>query len=119
MKTGTRDTTRRVRLTYGEGGFTLLEMMVVIAILAIMSAIAVVAAPAIMDRSLQSACRKEHVTVKSAIGAARASANPADTYVDWLADEDTPQFFVNNGTPQAPSWAVTAKHPGGPCPTTL
>ncbi|MDQ1709875.1 MAG: hypothetical protein QOG49_1260 [Frankiaceae bacterium] len=69
----------RIRRARHEGGFTLIEVLVVISILAVLSGIVVFAVAGITDRGKTSACSTDKATVQTAVQAYYAvnSAYPA------------------------------------------
>ena len=72
----------------GQSGFTLVELLVAVAILAILAGVAVFAVGSLTSNSGIAACDTEASTIKTAIAAAGANngTNPADddavTYID-------------------------------------
>ncbi|UDY37960.1 type II secretion system protein [Dermatobacter hominis] len=90
----------------GQGGFTLIELLVVVAILAILAGVAVFAVGNLTDDADTNACKVEKDTIKTAIQAAKATSDSADTYADYL--DGTPKYFTVSGT------TITAVS-GAPC----
>ncbi len=78
----------------GEGGFTLIELMIVIVILGILAAIVVFAVGGIQDRGTQSACKANVKTVEVALEAyyAKNTAYPAAN--DFTALTTAPNKFL-------------------------
>jgi prepilin-type N-terminal cleavage/methylation domain-containing protein len=71
----------RARHATGEGGFTLVELIVVIAILAILSAIVVFAVGGITDKGQTSACKTDRQAIETAEEAYYANQDPG-AYTD-------------------------------------
>jgi prepilin-type N-terminal cleavage/methylation domain-containing protein len=66
----------------GQGGFTLIEMLVVVALLGILSGTAAFATSGIADNATTSACRSEKTTVRSALGASQVKSGDWSDYID-------------------------------------
>lgn len=101
----------------GQGGFTLIEALVVVALMAILGGIAVFAVTALTDDSAEVACVAERRTIETAMWAENNTGNTADTFGDYLSNP--PKYFSNSGSPTAPVWGPGTEHPGGSCPTTI
>lgn len=103
-----------------EGGFTLIEALVVVALMAILGGIAVFAVTALHDDADKNACVYERKTILTAMWAAEARSQPLGDYVSHLASP-TPKYFVDTGTPTVPVWGPSGDHPGGGsgCPTSI
>ncbi len=68
----------------GQSGFTLVELLVAVAILAILAGVAVFAVGSLTSDAGASACKTEKDTITTAISAARASSSTTDTPSDFL-----------------------------------
>jgi prepilin-type N-terminal cleavage/methylation domain-containing protein len=101
----------------GQGGFTLIEGLVVIALLAILGGIAVFAVTALAQDADETACVAERRTIEAAMWAAYNTGNAADSYSDYLSNP--PKYWTNAGTLTSPSWTVGSEHPGGGCPAAI
>jgi general secretion pathway protein G len=84
------------------GGFTLVELLVVVVILGILAAVVVFAVGGSTEKAQQSACNAERSTLETAVEAYRASEGdyPGDT--DDLVGADrflrsTPKWYETNG----------------------
>ncbi len=100
----------------GQSGFTLVELLVAVAILAILAGVAVFAVGNLTEGAAQNACEVERDTLVTAANAAIAK-NGADTdYADYL--DGSLKYWsysaTNSGTAATPS-AVTAENPNGNC----
>lgn len=102
---------------HGQAGFTLIEGLVVIALLAILGGIAVLAVSQLTQDADENACVAERRTIETAMWAAYNTGNSTDSYGDYLSD--SPKYWANLGTPSAPSWGSGPEHPGGACPATI
>ena len=96
------------RRNLGQGGFTLIELLVVIAILAVLAGVAVFAVNNLTSDAEVSACKTEFDTVRSAIGAAEATADDADIWSDFIESADTKYWEVAGGAPVVKSPAPAA-----------
>lgn len=101
----------------GQGGFTLIEALVVVALMAILGGIAVFAVTQLQQDAEETACISERRTIETAMWAEHNTGNTADTYGDYLSN--APKFFSNSGSPTAPVWGPGTEHPGGSCPATI
>lgn len=101
-----------------EGGFTLSEALVVIALLAILGGVAVFAVTALHEDADTNACVYERKTILTAMWAAEAESRPLGDYVDHLS-AGNPKYFEDTGTPTVPVWGPSSEHPGAPCPNTI
>ncbi len=79
----------------GQGGFTLVELLVAVAILAILAGVAVFAVGNLTQDSGIAACDSEASTVKTAIAAAQAApgTDPADDDAVTYIDGGTLKYF--------------------------
>ena len=68
----------------GQGGFTLVELLVAVAILAILAGVAVFAIGNLTEQSGVAACNTEGETLVTAYAAAEASPSPTDTAGDYV-----------------------------------
>lgn len=118
-RSGIAQTTCRRTSARGQGGFTLIELMVVIGILSILGVVVIIAVSTALGNSRESACQLEQRTLRGAMGTAKASENPNDTYQNYLADGEVPIYFTNSGTAAAPVWGPSGIHPGGKCTATI
>ncbi|MCB1256169.1 MAG: type II secretion system protein [Microthrixaceae bacterium] len=116
---GERSQTANKTRPRGQGGFTLIEMMVIIGILAILASVVIIAVSTALGNSRESACQLEQRTLRGAMGTAQASGDTNDTFEDYLADGEVPKYFTNSGTAAAPVWGPSGIHPGGKCTTTI
>ncbi len=82
------------RLMSGQHGFTLIEMLVSMALLGVLSGVAVLVLPGVGDSATVSACRSEKSMVRSALGAAQVTAG------NWEA-------HINGGAPATKYWEVS------------
>lgn len=104
----------------GQSGFTLIELVVVIALLAILGGVVVYAARSIVNNADVDACLLEHRTIRTAQGVADASGGPNGTYKSFLENPLAPRYFERTGgTDQAPIWGPTTLHPGADCPSDI
>ena len=106
------------RVARGQGGFTLIEALVVVALMAILGGIAVFAVTALNQDANETACRAERESIITAMWAAHNTGNVSDTYGDYLSV--SPKYWSNATTPPAsPAWGPGTEHPGGACPSTI
>jgi prepilin-type N-terminal cleavage/methylation domain-containing protein len=99
----------------GQGGFTLIELLVVVAILAVLAGVAVFAVGGLTGEAESAACKTEFDTVKTAVGAAEASAATGDSWVDFVEGGAAgTKYWDVNGSDQpevkspAPATGMTA-----------
>jgi type IV pilus assembly protein PilA len=94
----------------GQGGFTLVELLVAVAILAILAGVAVFAVGSLTSDSAVSACKTEADTIRVAINAARSATPTAPAVVAPVADpkkmaatylQGTPKYFATTNIPAA------------------
>jgi len=84
----------------GQSGFTLVELLVAVAILAILAGVAVFAVGNLTSDAGVSACRAEKDTLVTANTAANASSSLTDTYTTNLGS-NTPKYFTASVAPAA------------------
>ncbi len=92
---------QRACSTRVERGFTLVELLVVIAVLGILAAVVVFAVGGVGDRGQSAACKADERTLRTAIEAYRASPAHAAT------DDPTMDDLVSDGALQQPSELFT------------
>lgn len=96
----------------------MIELLVVVAILAILAGIATMAVRGLNQDADENACKMERQTLIAAMGAVSATLRTDDSYGDYI--QNGVKYFTNSGTPTAPNWGPRAgEHPGGSCPTTI
>ena len=100
------------RAMRSQGGFTLIEGLVVVALMAILGGIAVFAVTALTEDADTNACVYERKTILTAMWAAEASGDPLGSYGEYL--DSGIKYFEDSGTPAAPVWGPTGEHPGAP-----
>ena len=88
----------------GEGGFTLIELMIVIVILGILAAIVVFAVGGITDRGETSACKANVKTVEVAVEAYYAKQNPGAYPPDLATLTVAPNKFLKPPVPSNVSY---------------
>ncbi len=66
----------------GQGGFTLVELLVAVAILAILAGVAVFAVGNLTSQSGVAACRTEGDTLRTAAQSAEVTGDPVSTYLE-------------------------------------
>ena len=93
-----------------ESGFTLVELLIVIAILGILAGVVVFSVAGIQDNSQTAACKTEASTVKAAEEAYYAKNKTYATAVQLTTAPDK----LLNSTPTMVTIAVTAAAPGPP-----
>jgi prepilin-type N-terminal cleavage/methylation domain-containing protein len=76
----------------GQGGFTLVELLVAVAILAILAGVAVFAVGNLTSGANEAACETEAQTIKTAVAAANATPDENDVYTANL--DGTPEYFT-------------------------
>ena len=96
---------RKRRSMAGQGGFTLIEMLTVMALLGILSGTAVLASSGIDGGATVSACRSEKSTVRSALGASRVTAGNWGDHIEGGASA-TQYWEVSAGNVAAKSGVV-------------
>jgi general secretion pathway protein G len=92
-----------------ESGFTLVELLIVIAILGILAGVVVFSVAGIQDNSQTAACKTEASTVK---GAEEAYYAANKTYATGVQLSTAPKLL--NSAPTMVTIAVTAAAPGPP-----
>ena len=100
-----------------QAGFTMIELLVVVAILAVLGGIGVLAAIEVTQDGDEAACLVERRSIENAMWAAKRRTPPTETYGDFL--EGTPKYFTNSGTLAAPVWGGSSEHPAGACPASI
>jgi general secretion pathway protein G len=97
----------------GEGGFTLIELMIVIVILGILAAIVVFAVGGIQNRGEDSACKANVKTVEVALEAfyAKTGAYPAAN--DYAALTTAPNKFLKTVPPASVTFDANGDVTGG------
>jgi prepilin-type N-terminal cleavage/methylation domain-containing protein len=93
-----------------EGGFTLVEILVVIAVLAVLAAVVVLRLDHGTDEAARSACATERDVVVTAVRAANLAVQngeTADTPADHL--DGATRYFAWSGAPGV--WTVNAAGP--------
>jgi prepilin-type N-terminal cleavage/methylation domain-containing protein len=85
----------------GQGGFTLVELLVAVAILAILAGVAVFAVTGLTDEASDAACQTEVDTIRTANASANATADQADTALDFLQNGSAGKFFTVSVSPAA------------------
>ena len=93
-----------------ESGFTLVELLIVIAILGILAGVVVFSVAGIQDNSQTAACKTEASTVK---GAEEAYYAKNKTYATAVQLTTSPDKLLNS-SPTMVTIAVTAAAPGPP-----
>jgi prepilin-type N-terminal cleavage/methylation domain-containing protein len=90
----------------GQGGFTLVELLVVVAILAILAGVAVFAVGQLTDDAQDAACEIELRTMKTAAAAYKAdtgnnATSRTDLFNGGFLDADTSEgtYSFSNGVP--------------------
>jgi len=68
----------------GQSGFTLVELLVAVAILAILAGVAVFAVGSLTDSADTAACDTERSTIQTAIAAAEATPDTTDSVVTYI-----------------------------------
>lgn len=96
---------RQRRSMAGQGGFTLIEMLVVMALLSVLSGIAVFASSGIENTGAVGACRSEKTAVRSALGAAEVTAGTWEDHIDGGAPAT--QYWEVAGGAVVPKSGVT------------
>ncbi len=94
----------------GQSGFTLVELLVAVAILAVLAGVAVFAVGNLTGQSEAAACETEGETLVTAATAAQASPDSTDTVDDYLQGGTASlKYFDNTGARTAATLtAVTA-----------
>ena len=90
----------------GQGGFTLIEMLIVVAILAVLAAAVVLSVGGLTDKADEDACKTERRTIETALEAYHVDF---DAYPSALIDlvSGSPRYLKS--TPSATRWSFTTE----------